>query len=186
MKKSSIILLALLIGVGLPATAMAGTITGDTVTWQYYAYGAAYNGPSSFTAPCSACGNFDGYFEIETTANTITFDYSGYAPGSGSWSSSGLSLGPDIDNGIELLFSSPLTSVSIDPSTNMAGFNSSDLYWTGSEIEVNWADLAFDDSTRVTLDLDGGAAATPEPASLMLLGTGLLAGVGVVRRKLAR
>jgi len=133
---SSLIALALLIGVGLPATARAGTITGDTVTWQYYSYGGAYNGASSFTAPCGACANFDGYFEIQTTANTVTFNYSGY-DGTDTWSTSSLSLGPDIYNGIDLLFSSALTSVSIDPATNMAGFNLSDLYFSGNQIEVN-------------------------------------------------
>jgi hypothetical protein len=60
---------------------MAGVITGDTVNWQYCAYGSTYPGSGSFVVPCSACGNFAEYFEIETTANTITFDYSGYTGG---------------------------------------------------------------------------------------------------------
>jgi hypothetical protein len=68
----------------------------------------------------------------------------------------------------------------------MAGFNESDLYFTGNEIQVNWADLPFDSSTVVTLDVNGTSTVVPEPSSLVLLGSGLLAIVGGMRRRLAR
>lgn len=193
MKKIGPILLALLIGVGFPATAMAGSIAGDNVNWQYYSYGGAYtssyNGGTasgSFAVPCTACGNFDGYFLIDASANSITFDYSEYT-GTSTWAASALSLGPDIYNGIDLVFSGgSITSVSIDPATNMAGFNLSDLYFTGNEIQVNWADLPFSSTTVVTLDVNGSSSATPEPSSLLLVGSGLLIAVSMVRRKFAR
>jgi hypothetical protein len=178
----------LLIAVGFPAIAFAGNITGDTVNWQYYAYGGAYGSGSSFTVPCSACGTFMDYFLIDASANSITFDYSVYSDADPLWSSSTLSLSPVIYNGIDLQFSggSSITSVSIDPATNMAGFNESDLYFTGNEIQVNWADLPFDSSTVVTLDVNGTSTVVPEPSSLVLLGSGLLAIVGGMRRRLAR
>jgi PEP-CTERM motif len=189
MKKVTLTLLAFLVLIGFPAIASAGTITGDTVNWQYYAYGGAYPGSGSFVVACTDCGNFDGYFDIDSTANTITFDYSSDVYGPDSWSPSALSLAPDIYNGIDLLFSgaSSITSVSIDAATNMAGFNLSDVYFSGDEIQVNWANLDFDTDTIVTLDVNGtGATATPEPGSFLLLGTGLL-GLGVlVQRKFAR
>ena len=51
----------------------------------------------------------------------------------------------------------------------MALFGSSDLSFTGNQIQINWASLAFSTSTDVTLDVT--FASTPEPGtwSLMLL-----------------
>jgi hypothetical protein len=193
MRRINLILLALLIGAAFPLSALAGNITGDTVNWQYYAYGGAYTyaygggtTSGSFAVPCTSCGNFDGYFLIDSGPNSITFDYSEYTGSPVNWAASALSLSPDIYNGIDLLFTGgSITSVSIDAATNMAGFNLSDVYFTGNEIQVNWANLPFDSSTIVTLDVNG-TAATPEPGSLALLGSGLLASIGFMRRKLGR
>jgi hypothetical protein len=67
--------------------------------------------------------------------------------------------------------SSPITSVTIDGATNMAGFGPSNVSFTGNTVTVNWSGLRFDGSTVVQLELNGGAV--PEPASLALFGLGL-------------
>lgn len=189
MKRITLFSLVLLIAASCSGTAFASNYTGSTVNWQYYAYGGAYTSnfgggtsSGSFVIACTACGNFDGYFLIDSSANTITFDYSIYG-GSSVWSGSALSLAPDIYNGIDLLFSGgpAITSVTIDPATNMAGFTSSRIYFTSSEIQVDWQNLPFSTSTVVKLDL---GPSVPEPGSLFLLGTGLLGAVGALRRKI--
>jgi hypothetical protein len=191
MKIAHIILASLMVA-GLTGTALAGSFTGADVAWQYYAYGGAYTnsfggGTSSgvFTMPCTVCGNFDDFFLIDAGPSSITFDYSvntGVSP----WSDSVLSLPPTIHNGIDLLFSGgpTITSVAIDGATNMAGFDASRISFTGSEIQVDWHGLPFNSSTIVKLDLNG--TTTPEPGSFGLLGCGLLATLGVIRRKLVR
>jgi PEP-CTERM motif len=191
MKKSAILSVMILglSGALAAAPAFAGDITGDTVTWQYYAFDSGY-GPANFTVPTSNGGNFDNYFQIEAGANSITFDYSVDTNGSGVWTPYGIALEPTIDNGIDLLFSGPsdITSVSVDPNpddTNMVGFDMSHVSFTPTEIQVNWAGLAFSRSTVVTLDIDGNGSstATPEPSSFLLLGSGLAGLAGLLKRK---
>ena len=70
----------------------------------------------------------------------------------------------------------------------MTGFDSSDLSFTASQIQVNWANLDFDASTVVALDVTySETSATPEPATyslviLSLLGTVLAARSGLKLR----
>jgi hypothetical protein len=195
MKRVTLVSLVLLIVVGCAGTALATSLVGSTVNWQYYAYGGAYTqnfsggtSSGSFVVACTTCGNFDGYFLIDAGPNSITFDYSVCTTTSScpnTWAASSLSLSPTIYNGIDLLFSGgpAITSVTIDPATNMAGFNSSYLSFTGGEIQVDWHSLPFDSTTIVKLDVNG--TSTPEPGSLLLLGTGLLGAVGALRRKIS-
>ncbi len=192
MKKITLFSLLLLIAAGCSGTALASSFTGSTVSWQYYAYGGPYAGvesSGSFTVNGTVGGTFidiadNSYFNIIAGSNYVTFDYSVDSYGSATWADSVLSLSPDIYNGIDLMFTGAptITSVTIDPATNMVGFASSYLYFTGSEIQVDWHLLPFDTSTIVKLDLNG--TSTPEPGSLLLFGSGLLGAVGVIRRKI--
>ncbi|MDL1859771.1 PEP-CTERM sorting domain-containing protein [Betaproteobacteria bacterium PRO7] len=74
----------------------------------------------------------------------------------------------------------PFTSVTIDPSTNMIGLDASRISFDADNIFVNWQSLGFSNETIVRLNIGGGTV--PEPASLLLLASGLLA-VGAFARK---
>jgi len=131
---------------------------GATLGWQYYAYGGPYNGGGS-PGECTVgknniCGSFFSYFNIITAPKSITFNYSPSGSG-GTWSESVLSLPPTIYNGIaiNLVSRGTITAVTIDKATNMAGFNSSHLSFTGNQIQVDWQNLPYNSSTIVKLDV---------------------------------
>ncbi len=157
---------------------LAGSLTGDSLEWDYYAYGSLYQTGNTWTDPGSG-GTFLGDFSISSTANTITFDYLT----SGTWSPSVLSLAPTIYNGIaiNLVSGSPFTSVSIDAATTMAGFNSSDISFTGSQIQVNWQNLSYVPGTIVELDVNGSGV--PEPGTAVSVSLALVALVWLRRRQ---
>jgi len=75
-----------------------------------------------------------------------------------------------------------ITQVSINGATNLGGFDASRITFDADHIWVNWAGLTFDQSTIVSLDVNGSAAAVPEPMSLLLVGSGLLGAVRLRRR----
>lgn len=188
-------LLALLSGIFcLPAG--ASNFSGSTISWQYYAWGGVYNGRESngtFVDNGGVGGTFIDqigltYFNIVAGSNYVEFDYSvcTFCNRPFTWGGTTLSKPPDLHNGVDLLFSGgpKISSVSIDPVTNMAGFDLSHVYFSGSEIEVDWHQLAYDKNTIVKLDLNSGAP-TPEPGTLVMLGTGAL-GLFAARRRRVR
>lgn len=146
--------------------ASAGGWRGANLQWQYYAYGGAYDGggsPTECKLRKNNCGSFFTYFNIVGDRKSITFDYSPSGSGS-TWAASDLSLPPTIYNGIAInvLSTGTITSVKIDPATNMAGFDTSRISFTAKQIQVDWQNLTFDSSTIVKLDVK--FVKTPEHA----------------------
>ena len=149
------------------AKAEAGLL-GDTINWQYYAYGGPYMGygsPGSFVAGSTSSNfgvgiqsNFFAYFNVSANNSQIIFDYSTSYTGGSTWSPSGVSFnsgGLYIENGILLMDSAnPFTSVSINSLTNMSGFSSSNITFNSSNIAINWAGLPFDSNTWVVLNVN--------------------------------
>jgi hypothetical protein len=132
--------------------------------WQYYAYGGAIDGggsPHTCAVRRATCGRFYHYFQIATDPSSITFDYS-LTRKPTAWSSSSVSLPPTVYNGlaVNLLSRGTITSVSIDPATNMVGFDSTHLSFTAKQIQVDWVNLSFSSSTVVKLDVT--VAKTPD------------------------
>ena len=164
---------------------------GSTLSWQYYFNGGPLGGTTTFTDNGGSGGNFSGLFDIIADNTSVTFNYSGYTGGAGNYGGSVLSLFPTIFNGIAVnVVSGPtITSLSIDPSTNMVGFNSGNISFTGNQIQVDWQTLAFDSSTIVKLNLGGARSnAVPEPGAVALFAGSLVTGAGflVRRRRLSK
>ncbi|MBS1708771.1 MAG: PEP-CTERM sorting domain-containing protein [Armatimonadetes bacterium] len=161
------------VAVVVPSIANAG-LNGSTMGDQYYAYGGAYNAQTNFVVGAGIEDSFLNYYDVDVDDNSITFDYKIAT----TWSTSALSLAPTIYNGtaVRMVSGPAFTNVTIDGATNMVGFDASRLSWNGSEIQVDWQGLSFDEDTIVKLNVES----VPEPASMsVLLGGALVA----MRRK---
>jgi hypothetical protein len=174
-------------------------LMGSTLGWQYYAYGGPYSYPGgttsgSFVVDGNVGGTFIGgtsflFFDIIADDTSITFDYDITTVGPDFWASSPLSLAPTIHNGIaiDMLVGPLFVGVTIDPSTNMVGFDASRISFTGSQIQVDWQELPFDEDTIVKLNIAVRGGNVPEGSSVLMFSGGLLAtGVGLLRRRRMR
>ena len=116
-------------------------------------------------------GNFidsepTSHFNIIATDTTIVFDYS-IAPHPTTWTPSpSLALPPTIHNGIAIdLESGPaFANVTINPATNMLGFDDTHVSFTAGQIQVDWGGLSYDLDTIVVLDV----VVVPQPVGAIL------------------
>ena len=172
------------------AASAASVYDGNSVTFQYYAYGGTYDGagsPATFTAPGST--TFDPYFDLTVSGSTITYTYLSDT----TWSSSAVSLdsgGLYVDNG-SVVYSAggepAITSVTLDPSSILgaSGFNASDITFNSTGVAVTWMNLTFAAGDTVVLDVNGSSVPEPATWALMLVGLGGLGASLRARRRSA-
>lgn len=164
----------------LPDRASADNLTGNvTVEWFYPTASSPYDGPltiaagSSYTCTypsgfCSPLGFSGAGQSFLISPLAITYTGSGFP--------SGLNFNTATFNGFDfsgLTFASGGSLAGYTLATNTFGLTPSDISFTSSSIEVNLAGLPGNGT--FTLDLiPTSATPTPEPSSLLLLGTGLM------------
>ncbi len=102
------------------------------------------------------------------------------------------SFNPAVFNGFQITETggSPvtITGVSLDPSSNLTGFDASRISFDAKDVFANFQSLSFTPSSKVTLDLSFAPAAVPEPApaltfAVAALGLGGLMVVAARRKK---
>lgn len=153
--------------------ASAQSFDGATLDYQYYypdstsPYNNADNGSFVVGAGIEVTNISDNMGTLDISGTNILVDFTGTSSWNGS-SFNGWVLTDETDSLAAIL------GVTINPSTNMAGFSLSNVSWTGDTISVNWQGLSFDPSTVVSLDVSFGQTAVPEPSTwaMMLFGFG--------------
>jgi PEP-CTERM motif len=82
---------------------------------------------------------------------------------------------------------SPITGVTLE-FTDISGFDISRVTWDSNDVWVNLQGLTTTPGLDLQLGLEfgGGGGTTPEPSSILLMGSGLAAVVGFSRRKFFR
>jgi hypothetical protein len=76
-----------------------------------------------------------------------------------------------------------ITSFTVDPLTNVAGFVASDVTITSNEVFINIEGLTLTSSQIIQIDFTFAPSAVPEPSSLVMCGIAGAIGLVVSRRR---
>lgn len=159
--------------------AHSALLNGQTVTYQYYypttssPYSFADNGDYVVGPGIEVNDVSDGVASLDISDTNLLIDFSTTS----SWN-------PASFNGFKFTDTFGLiadfTSVSINPMTNMVGFDLSLITVLADEIWVNWQGLSFNSDTIVSLDIN--PSAVPIPAAAFMFAPALLGFMGLRRR----
>lgn len=140
--------------------------------------------PGFCVGPPTACGSGGGvsgsftFHDITPTSSTITFTFFGSTAGAGPGSFS-IDLGNFVTKDGDKITNITFASGSMAGGSESVSFNGTDAIFTGttnSDFNAIGGVSAVFNVTEV--------AATPEPGSLLMVGTGLAGLAGILRRKL--
>ena len=171
--------LAALAVASLAAPAKAQSFDGSTLNYQYYydnsPYADADNGSFVVGPGVEVTDVADTRGTLDISGTNILVDYTDNSVWGG-LAFNGWILSDQTDSLAAIL------GVTIDPSTNLAGFSLSNISFTDNSITVDWRGLSFTDATVVSLNVNFGSQAVPEPSTwaMMLLGFGA---AGLVLRR---
>ena len=167
MKRNLVKILLVLAVCSLPMIASAGVLDGQSGTLYYYypSFGSIYTA-DAFTAPATVITlTYGPDLPNVIGGNTIfiTFGNVGYTFNAGSF------------NGEDFNF----PGLNITSVVYMSNFTST-WGWDAQDVWVNWQGLTPGANSFVSFQI----GTTPEPGSMILLGSGVLGIAGLLRRKL--
>jgi hypothetical protein len=115
-------------------------------------------------------------FNMEVTDNTIMFTYTQTALFDTASFNGSIITAVSTDT-------PPFGSITVDPATTLAGFNSSDLNLDSTHFDINVSGLEAIAGEVLKLDVAPAVSSVPEPTSFVMAGLGLLVIGGIYRAR---